>query len=78
MVCHTKSSVTQLIEVFDYIGRELDHGKQVDVIYLDMSNAFDRVYLQALKSLVKLITEHRNEKYQTLRISSCATWDSSD
>ncbi len=61
-VCHTKSSVTQLIEVFDYIGRELDHGKQVDVIYLDMSNAFDRVYLQALKSLVKLITEHRNEK----------------
>ena len=46
MVCHTKSSVTQLIEVFDYIGRELDHGKQVDVIYLDMSNAFDRVYLQ--------------------------------
>ena len=40
-----KSFVTQLIEVFDYIRRELDLGKQVDVIYLDMSKAFDQVML---------------------------------
>ncbi len=47
-----KSCVTQLIEVFDYIGRELDLGKQVDVIYLDMSKAFDRVsHMQLLKRL---------------------------
>ncbi len=39
-----KSCVTQLIEVFDYIGRELDLGNQVDVIYLDMSKAFDRLH----------------------------------
>ena len=47
-----KSCVTQLIEVFDYIGRELGLGKQVDVIYLDMSKAFDPVsHMQLLKRL---------------------------
>ena len=47
-----KSCVTQLIEVFEYIGRELDLGKQVDVIYLDMSKAFDRVsHMKLLKRL---------------------------
>ena len=34
-----KSSITQLIEVLDLIGRELDHGKQIDVLYLDMSQS---------------------------------------
>ena len=38
-----KSCVTQLIEVLDQLGRELDRGKQIDVLYLDMSKAFDRV-----------------------------------
>ena len=48
-----KSCVTQLIEVFEYIGRELDLGKLVDVIYLDMSKAFDRVsHMQLLKRLL--------------------------
>ena len=47
-----KYCVTQLIEVFDYIGRELDLGNQVDVIYLDMSKAFDREsHMQLLKRL---------------------------
>jgi hypothetical protein len=27
----------------DYIGQQLDNGKQTDIIYLDMSKAFDRV-----------------------------------
>jgi hypothetical protein len=35
--------VTQLIEVFEQIGRKLDNSKQIDVIYLDMSKAFDKV-----------------------------------
>ncbi len=51
-VCYTKSCVTQLVEVFDYIGRELDLGKQVDVIYsyLDMSKAFNQIsHMQLLK-----------------------------
>ena len=38
-----KNCVTQLIEVFDKIGKQLDRGKQIDVIYLDMSKAFDKV-----------------------------------
>ena len=38
-----KSCITQLIEVFEHIGRQLDNGKQIDVIYLDMSKAFDKV-----------------------------------
>ena len=36
-------SWAQLIEVFDKIGKQLDRGKQIDVIYLDMSKAFDKV-----------------------------------
>ena len=38
-----KSCITQLVKVLDRIGGELDHGKQIDVLYLDMSKAFDRV-----------------------------------
>jgi hypothetical protein len=38
-----KNCVAQLIEVFDKIGKQLDRGKQIDVIYLDMSKAFDKV-----------------------------------
>ena len=37
-----RSCVTQLVEVLDYIGSQLDNGDQVDVIYLDMSKAFDK------------------------------------
>ena len=37
------SCVTQLIEVLEQIGRKLDNGEQIDVIYLDMSKAFDKV-----------------------------------
>jgi hypothetical protein len=32
-----------LIEVFEQIGQKLDNGNQIDVIYLDMSKAFDKV-----------------------------------
>ena len=38
-----KSCITQLVEVLQRIGRELDRGKQIDVFYLDMSKAFDKV-----------------------------------
>ena len=38
-----KNCVSQLIDVFDKIGSQLDRGKQIDVIYLDMSKAFDKV-----------------------------------
>jgi hypothetical protein len=38
-----KSCITQLIEVLDHIERDLDRGKQIDVLYLDMSKASDKV-----------------------------------
>jgi hypothetical protein len=43
-----KSCVTQLVEVIDYIGALLDSGKETEVIYLDMSKAFDKVQLVGL------------------------------
>jgi hypothetical protein len=36
--------VTQLIEVLDTIGSQLDLRKQIDVIYLDMSKAHAYVF----------------------------------
>ena len=46
--CHNsfilgKSCITQLVEVLEHIGRELDRSKQINVLYLDMSKAFDKV-----------------------------------
>ena len=38
-----RSCVTQLVEVLDFIGSQLDNGGQVDVICLDMSRAFEQV-----------------------------------
>ena len=47
-----KSCVTQLIEVFEQIGSKLDSGEQIDVIYLDLSKAFDKVsHAKLLKRL---------------------------
>ena len=47
------SCSTQLIEVIEHIGRLLDRGKQVDVIYLDMSKAFDEVSHKRLLSRLR-------------------------
>ena len=38
-----RSCVTQLTSVLHYVGGQLDAGKQIDIIYLDMSKAFDKV-----------------------------------
>jgi hypothetical protein len=38
-----KSCVTNLLEALDYVGACLDSGGQVDMVYLDMSKAFDRI-----------------------------------
>ena len=35
--------MTQLTSVLHYIGGQLNAGKQIDIIYLDMSKAFDKV-----------------------------------
>ena len=38
-----KSTTTQLLSVYDLVGKYLDEGKQTDMIYLDFSKAFDSV-----------------------------------
>ena len=38
-----KSCVTNLLETLDYVGACLDSGGQLDMVYLDMSKAFDRI-----------------------------------
>ena len=45
-----KSCTTNLIEALDNIGSLLDSGNQIDVIYLDMSKAFDKVNHELLLS----------------------------
>ncbi|CAB4015325.1 Hypothetical predicted protein, partial [Paramuricea clavata] len=44
------SCTTQLLEILDYIGSLLDGDKQTDVIYMDMSEAFDKVHHKYLIS----------------------------
>ena len=38
-----KSCTSNLLEVLDHVGFLLDDGKQVDMICMDMSKAFDKV-----------------------------------
>ena len=38
-----KSCVTNLLEALEYVGACLDTGGQVDILYLDMFKAFDRI-----------------------------------
>ena len=38
-----KSCTSNLLEVLDNVGSLLDDGKQVDMIYVDMPKAFDKV-----------------------------------
>ena len=38
-----KSCTSNLLEVLDHIGSLLDNGEQIDVVYMDMSKAFDKV-----------------------------------
>ena len=47
-----KSCTTHLLSTFDDVGMKLDRGEEVDILYTDMSKAFDRVDHSLL--LVKL------------------------
>ena len=49
-----KSCITNLLEVLDYIGSELDNGGQVNAIYLDLSKAFDKVNHSRLKQKLRM------------------------
>ena len=43
-----RSCLTNLLEYLEYVSRELDEGKLLDVVYLDFSKAFDKVPHQRL------------------------------
>ena len=43
MVFSGRSTETQLLETYHYILHSLANGKEVDVLYLDLSKAFDKV-----------------------------------
>lgn len=38
-----RSTVTNFVSIIEYIGREFDCRRQVDVVYTDFSSAFDSV-----------------------------------
>ena len=43
-----KSCTTQLLSVYDTVGKHLDEGKQIDMIFIDFSKEFDSVNLNLL------------------------------
>ena len=37
-----RSCLTNLLEFLEHVAKAVDHGKPVDVIYLDLKKAFDK------------------------------------
>ena len=50
-----KSCTTQLLSTFDDIGMKLDRGEEIDILYTNMSKAFDRVDNNSLLAKLKYI-----------------------
>ena len=48
-----RSTVTQLIEVYDNVCSALDNSKEVRVVFLDISKAFDKVWFKGLLHKLK-------------------------
>ena len=47
-----KSCITQVLEILEEITDALDHGFDIDLIYLDYTKAFDKIpYKRIVKSL---------------------------
>ena len=50
-----KSCTTQLLSTFDDMGMKLDRGEEIDILYTNMSKAFDRVDNNLLLAKLKYI-----------------------
>ena len=78
-----RSCVTQLLGVLHDIGKSLDNNRQVDVLYLDFSKAFDSVdhaiLLQKLQlhdingSLLRWFDSYLNDRQQRVVIEGAAS-----
>lgn len=77
-----RSCTTQLLKVYHEIGKILDQGGQIDVVYLDYSKAFDCVsheyLLYKLKhsygfsnNLLSWFSDYLSGRFQTVLIEGC-------
>jgi len=79
-----RSCLTNLLEFLEYVTDNVDHGKPVDVIYLDFQKAFDKVphrrLLNKLKahgisrSILNWICEWLNGRQQRVVSGNISAW----
>jgi hypothetical protein len=79
------STVTQLIEIYDQFCKAIDDRKEVRVVFLDISKAFDRVWHKGLLHklekngirgrLLQWLTNYLKDRYQRVVINGQnSTW----
>jgi hypothetical protein len=79
------STVTQLIELYDQFCKAIDDRKEVRVVFLDISKAFDRVWHKGLLHKMKKngirgrlliwLSDYLNERYQRVIVNGQkSTW----
>ena len=54
------SAINQLVNISNDFGRALDSGKEIRVVFCDISKAFDRVWHKGLLFKLKLSGKYGN------------------
>ena len=69
------NGATQLLSVYDTVGKHLDEGKQTDMIFLDFSKAFDSVNHNLLINKLLWITDYLKDRSQRVVLDgSTSEW----
>ena len=79
------SAINQLVNISNDFGRALDSGKEIRVVFCDISKAFDRVWHKGLLfklqnygisgNLLNWFTNYLNARYQrVVSNGSCSAW----
>ena len=78
-----KSCTTQFLEVYENVGKCLDGGKQIEMIFLDFSKAFDSInHTMLLHKLEKIgfsgklfnwLREYLHNRSQRVVLNGCAS-----
>jgi hypothetical protein len=81
------STVTQLIEIYDQFCKAVSQGKEIRVVFLDISKAFDRVWhaglLHKLKghgiggTLLKWLQSYLTDRKQRVTVNGINPGDTS-